>query len=324
MINITRFFVLFLFLSYAYLMDNRKLNLFDHNHWIGDGIAYGPFRDDQYPGGPAPSINELRQDLNIISNHWNWIRVYGSRGITRNILDIIKEDSLSIQVMLGAWIGSVESEEGILNNINEIKEAIFLSNTYKSIVNSINIGNETLVFWSDHKVPLDTLHHYISYVKKNVNIPVTTADDFNTWNKNDNQSIAEISDFIVLHIHPLWGGLQLDQSVDWVKTIYNEIKIIYPDKLIVIGETGWATQKHNQGIQAELIKGKTGESEQKQFIYQFREWADKERIPHFLFEVFDENWKGGDHPNEVEKHWGLFNADRTPKEYIKKEMNKNK
>ena len=95
MIKVNRFFVLFLFLSFAYLMDNRKLILFDHNHWIGDGIPYGPFRDDQYPGGPAPSINELRQDLNIISNHWNWIRVYGSRGITRNILDIIKIASCS-------------------------------------------------------------------------------------------------------------------------------------------------------------------------------------------------------------------------------------
>ena len=31
------------------------------------------------------------------------------------------------------------------------------------------------------------------------------------------------------------------------------------------------------------------------------------------FEAFDENWKGGDHPAEVEKHWGLFRADRTPK-----------
>ena len=31
------------------------------------------------------------------------------------------------------------------------------------------------------------------------------------------------------------------------------------------------------------------------------------------FEVFDENWKGGEDPAEVEKHWGLFRADRSPK-----------
>jgi len=40
---------------------------------------------------------------------------------------------------------------------------------------------------------------------------------------------------------------------------------------------------------------------------------ERDRIPTFYFEAFDENWKGGDHPDEVEKHWGVFRADRTPK-----------
>ena len=29
-------------------------------------------------------------------------------------------------------------------------------------------------------------------------------------------------------------------------------------------------------------------------------------------------WKGGNRPNEAEKHWGIFNEDRTPKLVIKK------
>ena len=70
-------------------------------------------------------------------------------------------------------------------------------------------------------------------------------------------------------------------------------------------------------MQDELIKGKAGEIEQEIFINQFLDWTQNEKIQHFLFEVFDENWKGGNHPNEVEKHWGLYNADRTPKKYIK-------
>ena len=40
----------------------------------------------------------------------------------------------------------------------------------------------------------------------------------------------------------------------------------------------------------------------------------RERIVSTWFEAFDENWKGGPHPDEVEKHWGLFRADRTPKQ----------
>ena len=42
-------------------------------------------------------------------------------------------------------------------------------------------------------------------------------------------------------------------------------------------------------------------------------WTTRDRVVNLFFEAFDENWKGGPHPDEVEKHWGLFRADRTPK-----------
>jgi exo-beta-1,3-glucanase (GH17 family) len=61
------------------------------------------------------------------------------------------------------------------------------------------------------------------------------------------------------------------------------------------------------------MKGALGEAEQAQFYAAARQWVDEARMPMFFFEAFDENWKGGDHPDEVEKHWGLFRADRTPK-----------
>jgi hypothetical protein len=70
---------------------------------------------------------------------------------------------------------------------------------------------------------------------------------------------------------------------------------------------------HNQGEQAKLIKGVPGEAQQKVFYEATRAWAEAEKFPVFFFEAFDENWKGGIHPNEVEKHWGLFRADRSEK-----------
>ncbi len=50
-------------------------------------------------------------------------------------------------------------------------------------------------------------------------------------------------------------------------------------------------------------------------------WVDgargwRERITSTWFEAFDERWKGGPHPDEVEKHWGLFRSDRTPKQAV--------
>ena len=43
------------------------------------------------------------------------------------------------------------------------------------------------------------------------------------------------------------------------------------------------------------------------------EWARVEDVLVYLFEAFDENWKGSDHPLEPEKHWGIYNASREPK-----------
>ena len=84
---------------------------------------------------------------------------------------------------------------------------------------------------------------------------------------------------------------------------------LHPEQLLVLGETGWATSVAAAGEQAELIKGRPGEALQWYFHDQVRAWAEREQQTVFWFEAFDENWKGGDDPAEVEKHWGLFRAD---------------
>lgn len=41
-------------------------------------------------------------------------------------------------------------------------------------------------------------------------------------------------------------------------------------------------------------------------------------ITTFFFEAFDEDWKGeAGNSLGAEKHWGLFNMDRTPKSVMK-------
>ena len=63
--------------------------------------------------------------------------------------------------------------------------------------------------------------------------------------------------------------------------------------------------------------GKAGESEQAVFFDQYTRWIEKNGIVSFYFTSFDENWKGGFDGNnamdKAEKHWGLYNSDRTPK-----------
>ena len=102
--SLNKIFIISFILSICFSSDlsskNRKLILSYNDEWIGMGAAYGPFRDGQAPWEGAPSKEELREDLHIISKSWQWIRLYGSRGISKDILDIIRTDSLDIKVML--------------------------------------------------------------------------------------------------------------------------------------------------------------------------------------------------------------------------------
>ena len=64
----------------------------------------------------------------------------------------------------------------------------------------------------------------------------------------------------------------------------------------------------------------SNEELQKIYYNDLMEWCDKDRIMTFVFEAFDEQWKGSSDAHEPEKHWGLFKVDRTPKLFMKKSV----
>ncbi len=211
--------------------------------WIGSAICYGPHRDGQRPGGPSPSAIEIRQDLQLMLPHWNLLRIYGSSEIAETLLEEIKNEKLAMKVMLGAWI----APEADAANRQEIDAAIRLANAYPEIVLAVSVGNETLVSWSGHRSPLDRLIDYVRHVRSNVAVPVTVADDFNFWNKPESRALAGEIDFITMHAHPMWNGVQLEDASKWLREQAAAIEAMHSDLDIVIGETGWATSVHDEG-----------------------------------------------------------------------------
>ncbi len=287
----------------------RLFRPYSGGRWIGNAICYGPHRDGQRPGGLSPSVAEIREDLRLMVPHWNLVRIYGSVEFAETLLAVIREEDLDMKVMLGVWI----APETPAANRQEIDAAIRLAAAYPEIVLAVSVGNETQVIWSAHRSPLDLLIDHVRRVRASVSVPVTVADDVDFWNKPESRALAAEIDFITMHAHPMWKGLQLDDALTWLRDQVEAIQAIHPERTVVLGETGWATSVHDQGEQAELIRGRPGEIEQKQFYDAVRAWAETQRQTVFFFEAFDENWKGGSHSAEVEKHWGLFRADRSAK-----------
>jgi exo-beta-1,3-glucanase (GH17 family) len=145
---------------------------------------------------------------------------------------------------------------------------------------------------------------------------VATADDFGYWLLPESDAVARELDFLVTHVYAMWNGVPLEGALAFTREKYAEVARLHTGLPIVIGEAGWATRKHTEGEQARLIRGEAGEEPQRVFYEQFTDWVVRERITSTWFEAFDEGWKGGPHPDEVEKHWGLFRADRTPKRAV--------
>ncbi len=215
--------------------------------------------------------------------------------------------------MAGAWVATETNDAAVAANERQVDGVIALANDFPTVVSAVCIGNECQVFWSTHKLDPDRLIYYIRKARTETQVPVTVADDFPFWTDDASQKVATEIDFVVTHVYAMWHAQPLPNAVRFTREKLAEVQAKHPDKLIVLGEAGWATDKSSQGEQAERLVGEAGEAPQAAFYTDFCAWTAKERIPYFYFSAFDENWKGSSDPHDAEKHWGLFRADRTPK-----------
>ena len=89
---------------------------------------------------------------------------------------------------------------------------------------------------------------------------------------------------------------------------------------VIIGESGWATSndptRNKPGEEGALMKAEVSVAAQENYLRQHYRWINERHVATFLFEAFDESWKGGGDkvPERVaEKHWGVFDTQRKPK-----------
>ncbi len=273
------------------------------------GIAYGPFREGQAPGGPNPSAEQILEDLRLLVPRFGMIRVYSAQAPTETILQTIAGHQLPLRVLLGAWIAPDDAAA----NQREVAEAIRLANAFPEQVLAVSVGNETQVEWSAHRTERDELLRALRTVRAEVVQPVTTADDYNFWNKPEARDVAAEVDFLCLHAYAMWNQQSLDGAVVWTADTFASIVALHPGLPVALCETGWATELSPDGHEVTYVRAPAGEPEQQRFFTEISAWAVGEGVPLFYFEAFDEPWKGSDDPREIEKHWGLYRVDRTPK-----------
>jgi exo-beta-1,3-glucanase (GH17 family) len=259
-----------------------------------------------------------------MARHWRMIRMYGQGDASRWVAEIIREEKLPLKLLAGVWIsaevhlndrGDVIGRDESLAELNrkEVAQAIALANEFPDVVMALGIGNETLVSWSTYRTSSEVLLKYLREVRAAVKQPITTCDGEAFWNTPQSVEIGLNCDFIAVHAYAMWNKQQLVDALSWTREQIAIVQRLHPDRPIVLTELGWATQKGTNGYQAIGIVAEPGERAQELFYRALEDWANEANQPYFYFQAFDEKWKGGDEPNEVEKHWGVFFSDRTPK-----------
>ena len=291
-------------------------------------VAYSGFREGQHPdrgnGAVNPSDTEILEDLEILVDHgFGLVRMYDSGENTAATLRLIREHDIPMKVLLGIWLDAeISNHEGCpwldepipdeklaankIKNKQEIDRGIELASEYADIVVALNVGNEALVDWNDHMVPLEKVIEYVRQVKGAVGQPVTVADNYEWWIRDGAPLAAEL-DFIGVHTYPVWEDKSIDEALEYTIENIEGVRAALPDKPIAVLEAGWATTATEFGKRA-------NETDQLHYFEEMKAWAEKTNTTLFWFEAFDEPWKGDENdPHGAEKHWGLFFVDRTPK-----------
>lgn len=262
------------------------------------GIAYSPYRDCQSSDSvEQPTLEQIRQDLQILSRIANGVRTYSSTGINAQIPALARQ--FGLKVSAGVWLN--DDREA---NEAEISALIEIANTVE--LDSVIVGNEVLL---RNDLSESELLAYIRRVQSAVNVPVTTAEIGGILLEHP-QVMAAV-DFEMVHLYPFWEGKSIEGAARLAADSYHVIQNQAGGKRVVIGETGWPSYGPVNGAAVPSPEN------QARYAREFLSLAQAEQIEFYYFDAFDEMWKteGG-----VGPYWGLLYADRTFKYDIQSVM----
>ncbi|MDM7861510.1 glycosyl hydrolase [Alteromonas sp. ASW11-36] len=291
-------------------------------------ICYSGYRDGHNPGlGIFPSYSQILEDLQLLAGDWQYLRLYDAGPHAHTVLEVIEREQLPFKVLLGMDLAAEVSNpncpwdayypdhklaDNRRHNDTELQRVVRLANEYSEHVLAISIGNEASVDWTDHKVETHRLVHFAVQLKGQTQALVTFCENYVPWANGQLDELAKHVDFLSIHSYPLWESQSIEHALHFTQQNYYEVADRFSDKPVVITEAGWTTNANGHAFPAHFAN----ERWQSDYCAQLLNWCEKDGILCFLFEAFDESWKGSDDPAEPEKHWGIFRLNRQPKPVV--------
>lgn len=244
-------------------------------------VTYSPTNYDPAEG-KYPGEGSLRLDLETLIQHgFSGLVTYGSSGSLGNIPEIAQEVGFQ-GVIMGIWD---------IFNREEIQNAA-LAQAY---VDGYCLGNEGL----NMRYNLKDLFEAMSSLRVSTGKPVTTSEQIFDYAKDE---VLSLGDWVFPNIHPFLSEVKKpEKAVRWIQGHYERLKKhVATERVILFKEVGFPTAGSLEAT----------EKNQMRFFLGMEEVG----VPFVYFEAFDQLWKTH---LAVEPHWGLFDAHRNTKKFIR-------
>jgi exo-beta-1,3-glucanase (GH17 family) len=264
-------------------------------------VSYAPFRGTQNPLDPSlrVSAEQIAEDFAQLAKITNCVRTYS----VDNGLDMVPAlaQKAGLKVMAGIWIGSDR-----LKNRQQIDGTVALAKEYPGVISAVIVGNEVML---RGEMTAPDLVAYIRSVKEQLpTMQVTYADVWEFWLRH--RELYGAVDFVTIHILPYWEDfpIRARHAAAHVDSIRKRMAVAFPDKEILIGETGWPSAGR---MREGALPSRTNQA---RVISEILDLAKREKFRVNLIEAYDQPWKR-QLEGTVGGYWGLYDADRRALKY---------
>ncbi|NOJ43111.1 glycoside hydrolase family 17 protein [Bradyrhizobium australiense] len=255
-------------------------------------VSYAPFRGVQNPLIPTTQIppEQIAQDLAQLAKITDCVRTYSiDNGLDQVAAQAAK---VGLKVIQGIWLSSNR-----IKNLAQISVAIELTKEHPGTITALVVGNEVLL---RGEMTTSDLAAHIRSVKSRVTVPVTYADVWEFWLRN--REIYDAVDFVTIHILPYWEDMPVraKHAAGHVDDIRRRMAVAFPNKEILIGETGWPSEGR---MREGALPSRTNQA---RVVSEILDLAKREKFRVNLIEAYDQPWKR-QLEGTVGGYWGMIN-----------------
>ena len=248
------------------------------------------------PFGHPLSEEATRERMKPVARLTQWIRTFSTHGNGNEYINQIAKE-LGLRTMIGVYISGDESKNK--EQIEGLRQ-ILLNGPPPDL---ISVGNEL----SLTNVKSKTIAACIDAVREMVlelglTIPIGSVDIANiSWSTYVFKKI----DFAGINIYAgTWDATPENQMLEVTKQIYERSLQTFKSKLVLMTEVG--TPYAGSPYNASGVTQTPSITKAVNYLCGFLDWIQKEQLPSFYFEAYDEPTKKQTHP--IEQYFGIMDG----------------